>query len=174
MMFSFLKKKPVIVTVETYEASRYAAGLRTVTDRRGYKKDVQKLQKQFYEVRKTLRDRSNPSGTVVMFGNPDEEGRFSYFVGDLVDGPGQPEAASVVELAPGDYAEIHVKFKVPNDLALSVARAKHYFMETWLPASGYLLADGVESIEFYDQRSSIGLPSIELMFPLEKRKDDVT
>ena len=173
-MFSFLKKKQTIVAVETYKDSRYAAGLWIVTARRGYKKDVQELQKQFYEMRKTLRDRSDPSGTLVRFGNPDEKGCFSYFIGDLVDRPDQPEAASVVELAPGDYAEIHVKFKVPNDLALSVARAKHYFMETWLPASGYLLADGVESIEFYDQRSSIGLPSIELMFPLEKRKDDVT
>ncbi len=169
-MFSFLKKKQIIVAVETYEASRYAAGLRTVTTKRCYKSDVQKLQKQFYEVRKTLRDCSNPSGTLVIFGNPDEKGCFPYFIGELVDKPGQPEAASVVELAPGDYAEIHVKFKVPNDLALSVARAKQYFMETWLPESGYQLRDNVESIELYDRRSNIRLPSIELIFPLQKTK----
>ena len=72
--------------------------------------------------------------------------------------------------APGDYAEIHVKFKVPNDLALSVARAKQYFMETWLPESGYQLRDNVESIELYDRRSNIRLPSIELIFPLQKTK----
>jgi len=166
-MFSFLRKKQFEVAVESYGTSRYAAGLRTVTTRRSYRNDVQKLQKQFYELRKSLKDCSDPSGTLVIFSNPDEKGCFQYFIGELVDRPGQPEAASVVELEPGDYAEIHVKFKVPNDLALSVAKAKHYFMETWLPGSGRRMKEGVESIELYDRRSNIRLPSIELIFPLQ-------
>ena len=169
-MFSFLRKKQITVAVECYEASRFVAGLQTTTEKRSYKTDVRKLQKQFYAVRDSLAARSDPSGTLVIFHNPDEAGRFRYFVGDLVDKASQPEAVTVVELEPGDYAEIHVKFKVPNDLALSVARAKHYFMETWLPASGYRLKGDVESMELYDCRSNIQLPSIELIFPLEKMK----
>ena len=167
-MFSFLKKKQITVAVETYEASRFVAGLRTVTGKRSYKADVRNLQKQFYQVRESLAARSDPSGTLVIFHNPDENGCFQYFVGDLVDKAGQPEDVTVVELAPGDYAEIHVKFKVPNDLALSVAKAKCYFMETWLPGSGYRLKGNIESMELYDCRSNIRLPSIELIFPLEK------
>ena len=42
-----------------------------------------------------MRDCSNPSGTLVIFGNPDEKGCFPYFIGELVDKPEQPEAASV-------------------------------------------------------------------------------
>ena len=82
-------------------------------------------------------------------------------------GPIEDGAFTVVGLEPGAYAEIHVKFKTPNDLALSAARARCYFMETWLPASGYRLRGDVESMELYDQRSGIRLPSIELIFPLE-------
>ena len=173
-MFSLFKKKEIVVEVVPYEESRFAAGLQTVTERKTYKSDVRKLQNQFYGLREKLKDRSDPSGTLVVFRDPDAQGRFSYFAGDLVDTSAQPGDLTVVELAPGDYAEIHVKFKVPNDLALSVARAKHYFMETWLPASGYELRDDVESMELYDRRSNIRLPSIELIFPLQKRKDDTT
>lgn len=169
-MFSLFKKKRIAVEVVPYEEPRFVAGVRTVTEKKTYKPDVQKLQKRFYGLREKLKDRSNPSGTLVVFHNPDPQGRFSYFVGDLVDAPAQEEDFTVVTLEPGEYAEIHVPFKVPNDLALSVARAKCYFMETWLPASGYGLKDNVESMELYDGRSSIGLPSIELIFPLQKMK----
>ena len=169
-MFPFFKKKPIAVAVEAYEESRFAAGLEATTAKKTYKNDVRALQKKFYEARKDLRRRSDPSGTLVIFRNPDQQERFSYFVGDLVDAPSQAKDFTVIELEPGEYAEIHIKFKVPNDLALSVARAKHYFMETWLPASGYELKDDVESMELYDRRSDIRLPSIELIFPLQKRK----
>ena len=126
-MFSFLKKKQITVAVECYEASRFVAGLQTTTEKRSYKTDVRKLQKQFYAVRDSLAARSDPSGTLVIFHNPDETGRFRYFVGDLVDKASQPEAVTVVEL-------------------------------------------DVESMELYDCRSNIQLPSIELIFPLEKMK----
>lgn len=169
-MFSFLKKKPIVVAVETYEEARYAAGLRTVTTRRSYKDDVRKLQKQFYEVRKTLVNRSNPSGTLVLFHNPDEKGCFRYFIGELVDTASQPEGVIVETLEPGAYGEIHVKFKTPADLSMAVAKVKTYFMQTWLPGSGYQVKDNVESMELYDHRSNIRLPSIELMFPLQKMK----
>lgn len=173
-MFSFFRKKEIAVEIVSYEAGRFAAGLQTVTEKKTYKSDVQKLQKRFYGLRDKLSGRSDPSGTLVVFRNPDAQGRFSYFVGDLVDAPAQAGEFTVVGLDPGEYAEIHVKFKNPSDLALSAAKARCYFMETWLPASGYRLRGDVESMELYDQRSSIRLPSIELIFPLEKRKDDVT
>lgn len=173
-MFSLFRKKHIAVEVVSYEESRYVAGVQTMTEKKSYKSDVKGLQQRFYGLREKLAGRSNPSGTLVVFRNPDQQGRFSYFVGDLVDTPAQEKAFTVLTLEPGEYAEIHIKFKVPNDLALSVARAKCYFMETWLPGSGYALKDGVESMEFYDSRSSIRLPSIELMFPLQKRKDDMT
>ena len=166
-MFSLFKKKWIAVEVVSYEESRFAAGLQTMTEKKTYKSDVQKLQQRFYGLREKLAGRSNPSGTLVVFRNPDAQGRFSYFVGDLVDGADQDGAFTVVGLEPGPYAEIHVKFKTPNDLALSAARARCYFMETWLPASGYRLRGDVESMELYDQRSGIRLPSIELIFPLE-------
>ncbi len=166
-MFSLFKKKRIAVEVVSYEESRFAAGLQTMTEKKTYKSDVQKLQQRFYGLREKLGGRSNPSGTLVVFRNPDAQGRFSYFVGDLVDGADQDGAFTVVGLEPGAYAEIHVKFKTPNDLALSAARARCYFMETWLPASGYRLRGDVESMELYDQRSGIRLPSIELIFPLE-------
>ena len=165
-MFSLFKKKRIAVEVVSYGESRFAAGLQTMTEKKTYKSDVQKLQQRFYGLRE-LAGRSNPSGTLVVFRNPDAQGRFSYFVGDLVDGADQDGAFTVVGLEPGAYAEIHVKFKTPNDLALSAARARCYFMETWLPASGYRLRGDVESMELYDQRSGIRLPSIELIFPLE-------
>ena len=169
-MFSLFKKKQIIVEVVPHEERRFVAGVQTVTERKTYKSDVRTLQKHFYSLREKLKDRSGPSGTLVIFRNPDQQERFSYFVGDLVDAPSQAKDFTVIELEPGEYAEIHIKFKVPNDLALSVARAKHYFMETWLPASGYELKDDVESMELYDRRSDIRLPSIELIFPLQKRK----
>lgn len=169
-MFSFLKKKPIIVAVETYEEARYAAGLWTITTKRSFKDDVRKLQKQFYEVRKTLVRRSNPSGTLVVYHNPDEKGCFRYFIGEWVDAASQPEGVTVERLEPGEYAEIHVKFKTPADLTMTVAKVKTYFMRTWLPDSGYQVKDNVESMELYDQRSNIRLPSIELMFPLQKMK----
>ena len=167
-MFSLFKKKQIAVEVVSYETSRYAAGVQTVTEKKSYRSDVRKLQERFYGLREKLKDRSNPSGTLVIFRNPDQQERFSYFVGDLVDTPSQAKDFTVVELEPGEYAEIHVKFKVPNDLALSVARAKCWFMETWLPSSGYALKDNIESMELYDRRSDIRLPSIELIFPLQK------
>ena len=157
-MFSLFQKKQITVEVASYEESRFVAGVQMVTEKKTYKSDVQKLQKRFYSLRDKLEDRSNPSGTMVIFHNPDQQG--------------QGEEFTVLELEPGEYAEIHIKFKVPNDLALSVARAKCYFMETWLPSSGYELKDNVESMELYDCRSNIRLPSIELIFPLQTRKDD--
>ena len=173
-MFSLFKKKPVVVEVVPYEESRYVAGVQAMTERKTYKADVRKLQKHFYSLREKLKERSDPSGTMVVVHNPDQQKRFSYFVGDLVDTPSQAKDFAVIELEPGEYAEIHIKFKVPNDLALSVAKAKLYFMEKWLPASGYALKDNVESIELYDRRSDIRLPSIELIFPLQRRKDDIS
>lgn len=170
-MFPFFKKKPISVSLETYGESRFAAGLATTTEKKSYKNDVRQLQKQFYEVRKSLLRPSNPSGTLVVFHQEDSAGRFRYFVGDLVDTPDQPEGVTVTELPPGDYGEIHVKFSTPSGLAMSVTRAKQFFMEKWLPASGRRLRGGVESMELYDQRSNIQLPSIELMFPLEKNED---
>ena len=59
-----------------------AAGLETTTAKKTYKNDVRALQKKFYEVRKDLRRRSDPSGTLVVFGQEDGAGRFRYFVGD--------------------------------------------------------------------------------------------
>lgn len=169
-MFSLFKKKQITVDVVSHEERRFAAGVQTMTQKKTYKSDVRKLQQQFYGIRGKLKCCSNPSGTLVIFHNPDQQECFSYFVGDLVDKPSQAEDFTVVELEPGEYAEIHIPFKVPNDLALSVAKAKHYFMETWLPASGYTLKDNIESIELYDCRSNIGLPSIELIFPLQNKK----
>ena len=113
-MFPFFKKKAIAVSVEAYEESRFAAGLETTTAKKTYKNDVRALQKKFYEVRKDLRRRSDPSGTLVVFGQEDGAGRFRYFVGDLVDTPDQPEGVVVTELPPGDYAEIHVKFSTPS------------------------------------------------------------
>lgn len=170
-MFPFFKKKPIAVAVEAYEESRFAAGLEAATAKKTYKNDVRALQKKFYEARKDLRRRSDPSGTLVVFGQEDGDGRFRYFVGDLVDTADQPEGVTVKELPPGEYAEIHVKFSTPSGLAMSVARAKQFFMDKWLPGSGRRLRGGVESMELYDQRSNIQLPSIELMFPLEKNED---
>lgn len=165
-MIPFFKKRQIEVAVEDYEEKIYIAGMSTRTTNRSYKKDVKELQQKFYAARGELAERSNPSGTMVIHYLPREDGSFTYFVGDLVDTPKQPPTMTVVALEPGRYAHIHVKFKVPNDLALSVARARTYFMETWLPASGYAVKGDVESMELYDQRSYIRLPSIELIFPL--------
>lgn len=169
-MFAFFKRKKTEITVEveTWEESRFAAGLQTVSTKRGYVTDIKKLQKRFYELRGTLVQRSNPSGTLVVFHNTDPNGCFRYFVGDLVDTAAQPEDLTIFELAPGDYADIHVKFSSNSGLSLNIAKAKQYFIETWLPASGYRVKGDVESMELYDQRSNIQLPSIELIFPLQK------
>ena len=167
-MFPFFKKKPIEVNVENYEISRWAAGLQTVSTKRGYVKDIKEVQQRFYKKRDTLLRRSNPSGTLVVFHRTDEKGCFRYFVGDWVDTALQPEDTALLELKPGPYAEIHVKFGSDNGLSLNVAKAKQFFFETWLPSSGYRVKGDIESMELYDQRSNIRLPSIELMFPLEK------
>ncbi len=167
-MFSLFKKRQIEVTIEEYEEKVYIAGMSTRTANKSYKKDVKELQQRFYAAREKLVERSNPSGTMVIHHLPGGDGSFTYFVGDLVDTPKQPSPMAIVTLEPGKYAHIHVKFKVPNDLALSVARARKYFMDIWLPASGYAVKAGIESMELYDQRSYIRLPSIELIFPLEK------
>lgn len=169
-MFSFFKKKPPItVRVKEAEALRYVAGLQTLTSKSTFKKEISALQGAFYEKRDRLLQRSAPSGTMVISCKPDEKGRFSYFVGDLVDTDQQESCFTVVTLEPGDYAYITVDFKVQNDLILSVAKAKLHFFEKWLPNSGYELRDDMESIELYDRRSKIKLPSIELIFPLRKK-----
>ncbi len=168
-MFSlFKKKKELSVRVRTFDAARYLAGMQIITDRHGYKRDVSQLQQEFYSKREALCERTAPRATMVLFGNEDSDGRFSYFIGDLVDSQAQEESFTVVELAPGDYAHITVGFKVPNDLALSVAKRKQQFYSQWLPESGYRVPDAVESIELYDRRSEIDLPSIDLVFPLVK------
>ena len=82
----------------------------------------------------------------------------------------RPPAWPTLSTTSGWWA-CHVKFSTPSGLAMSVTRAKQFFMEKWLPGSGYALRDGVESMELYDQRSNIQLPSIELMFPLQKNED---
>ena len=102
-MFSLFQKKQITVEVASYEESRFVAGAQMVTEKKTYKSDVQKLQKRFYGLRDKLEDRSNPSGTMVIFHNPDQQGRFSYFVGDLVDRSGQGKEFTVLELEPGEY-----------------------------------------------------------------------
>ena len=101
-MFSLFQKKRTTVDTASYEESRFVAGVQMVTEKKTYKADVQKLQKRFYGLRDKLENRSNPSGTMVIFHNPDQQGRFSYFVGDLVDSPGQGEEFTVLELEPGE------------------------------------------------------------------------
>ena len=103
-MFSLFKKKRIAVEVVSYGESRFAAGLQTMTEKKTYKSDVQKLQQRFYGLREKLAGRSNPSGTLVVFRNPDAQGRFSFFVADLVDGADQDGAFTVVALAPVAYA----------------------------------------------------------------------
>lgn len=110
-----------------------------------------------------------PDGTMVISTTPDETGNFSYFLGAWVDIEEQEPPFIVKKLQPGLYAHIQVDFSVPENLTLNVAKAKHYFFENWLPDSGYKVVDGIDSIELYDRRSQIGLPSIDLIFPLEKK-----
>lgn len=168
-MFSFFKKKKEIpIRIREFEYSRILAGKIVRTSRNKMRKDVALLQQDFYKVRKNLAQRSDPCGTCVVFGKQDEERSFSYFVGDLVDTPEQSDDFTVIELKAGAYAYLTIDFKVENDLAIKVGKAKQYFFEQWLPASPYRLRDDadIESIELYDRRSKIKLPSIDLIFPL--------
>ena len=119
------------------------------------KKDVSQLQKKVQQHQSELKELSNPSGTMVISTTPDETGNFSYFLGAWVDIEEQEPPFIVKQL--------------PENLTLNVAKAKHYFFEKWLPDSGYKVVDGIDSIELYDRRSQIGLPSIDLIFPLEKK-----
>lgn len=167
-MFSLFKKTRFSVRVKTYQTPRYVAGMGTVTGKKTFRREVPPLQKSFYQRRETLAQRSAPSGTLVFSGRPGEDGRFSYFLGDFVDTPQQPEGFTVLTLEEGEYAHITVDFKVENHLVLQVAKAKMYFFESWLPSSGYRMRGEFESIELYDRRSSIQLPSVDLIFPLER------
>ena len=91
-MFSFFQKKPPFtVVVKEFDHSRFAAGMEVTTDKHDYRKDVTALQQKFQSKRSLLKEPSNPSGTLVATAVPDEQGRFSYFVGDLVDNSEQEE-----------------------------------------------------------------------------------
>ena len=169
-MFSFFKKKqPFSVRIKEYGSVRLIAGMEITTCRKSMKKDVSQLQKKVQQHQSELTELSNPSGTMVISTTPDETGNFSYFLGAWVDIEEQEPPFIVKQLQPGLYAHIQVDFSVPENLTLNVAKAKHYFFEKWLPDSGYKVVDGIDSIELYDRRSQIGLPSIDLIFPLEKK-----
>ena len=144
--------------------------MQTPTTKRSYRKDVSALQTSFNGKRDQLQNRTNPSGTMVIFSLPDSAGSFTYFVGDLVDTAQQADCFVVRELPAGKYAHISIDFKVPTDLPLKMAKAKKYFFHTWLPNSGYKMLDGIESCELYDRRSKIALPSMELIFPLQSKQ----
>lgn len=171
-MFSFFKKKkdPFTVRIKEYEQPRFVAGMQTPTAKRSYRKDVSALQTSFNGKRDQLQNRTNPSGTMVIFSLPDSAGSFTYFVGDLVDTAQQADCFVVRELPAGKYAHISIDFKVPTDLPLKMAKAKKYFFHTWLPSSGYKMLDGIESCELYDRRSKIALPSMELIFLLQSKQ----
>lgn len=139
------------------------------TDKHDYRKDVTALQQTFQSKRSLLKEPSNPSGTLVATSLPDNQGHFSYFVGDLVDSSEQEEELLVKELPVGTYAQINVDFKDPSGLTLAVAKAKNYFFNKWLPDSGYEVLPGIESYELYDRRSRIKLASMLLIFPLRKK-----
>ena len=169
-MFSFFRKKsPFTVVVKEFDHSRFAAGMEVTTDKHDYRKDVTALQQTFQSKRSLLKEPSNPSGTLVATSLPDEQGHFSYFVGDLVDSSEQEEELLVKELPVGAYAQINVDFKDPSGLTLAVAKAKNYFFNKWLPDSGYEVLPGIESYELYDRRSRIKLASMLLIFPLRKK-----
>ena len=169
-MFSFFRKKsPFTVVVKEFDHSRFAAGMEVTTDKHDYRKDVTALQQTFQSKRSLLKEPSNPSGTLVATSLPDEQGHFSYFVGDLVDSSEQEEELLVKELPVGAYAQINVDFKDPSGLTLAVAKAKNYFFNKWLPDSGYEVLPGIESYELYDRRSRIKLASMLLIFPLRHK-----
>ena len=169
-MFSLFKKKPALsVRVKEFEVSRFVAGLKVVTNRHDLKQDVSALQKRFQNSRDKMEDPCNPSATLAVYSQPNERGSFSYFVGDLVETSAQPDLFSVVELPAGKYAHITIDFKDPSQLPFAVAKAKHYFFHKWLPTSGYRVKKEIESIEWYDRRSSIALASMELVFPLTEQ-----
>lgn len=128
-MFSFFKKKkdPFTVRIKEYEQPRFVAGMQTPTAKRSYRKDVSALQTSFNGKRDQLQNRTNPSGTMVIFSLPDSAGSFTYFVGDLVDTAQQADCFVVRELPAGKYAHISIDFKVPTDLPLKMAKAKKYF-----------------------------------------------
>lgn len=166
-MFSLFKKKPApSVRVKESQVSRFVTGLKVVTNRHDLKQDVSALQKRFQKNRDQIEDPCNPSATLAVYSQPNERGSFSYFVGDLVESADQPDLFSVVELPAGKYAYITIDFKDPSQLPFAVAKAKHYFFHKWLPTSGYRVKEDIESIEWYDRRSSIALASMELVFPL--------
>ena len=167
-MFSFLRRKPKFtVRVKDYEQDKLVAGMSVTTSKNRLQKDVSSLQKRFQNKRDKLEHLSNHSGMIVVYRQPDDKGYFSYFVGDLVDSCQQDENFEVVTLPAGKYAHISVDFKVPSDLTLAVAKAKYFFFHKWLPDSGYQVIGDIESIELYDRRSNIGLPSMDLIFPVE-------
>lgn len=169
-MFSFFHKKPPFtVAVKEFEHARFAAGTEVITDKHNYRKDVTALQQKFQSKRSLLKEPSNPSGTLAATTLPDEQGRFSYFVGDLVDSSEQEEELLVKQLPAGSYAQINVDFKDPSGLTLAVAKAKNYFFNKWLPDSGYEVLSGIESYELYDRRSRIKLASMLLIFPIRKK-----
>ena len=68
-MFSFFKKKkdPFTVRIKEYEQPRFVAGMQTPTTKRSYRKDVSALQTSFNGKRDQLQNRTNPSGTMVIF-----------------------------------------------------------------------------------------------------------
>ena len=126
-MFSFFKKKkdPFTVRIKEYEQPRFVAGMQTPTTKRSYRKDVSALQTSFNGKRDQLQNRTNPSGTMVIFSLPDSAGSFTYFVGDLVDTAQQADCFVVRELPAGKYAHISIDFKVPTDLPLKMAKQKN-------------------------------------------------
>lgn len=167
-MFSIFRRKPKFtVRIRNYEQEKLAAGMSVTTSKNSMKKDVSSLQSRFQNKRDRLQHRSNPSGTMVISHQPDNRGYFSYFVGDLVDSGQQDVNFEIVTLPVGQYAHISVDFKYPSDLTLAVAKAKYFFFKKWLPDSGYRVSSDIESIELYDRRSNIKLPSMELIFPVE-------
>lgn len=126
------------------------------------------LQKKAQQHQSELKVISNPSGTMVISTTPVKQAIFLTSLEPGFDIEEQEPPFIVKQLQPGLYAHIQVDFSVPENLTLNVAKAKHYFFEKWLPDSGYKVVDGIDSIELYDRRSQIGLPSIRPHFSLGK------
>lgn len=77
-VFLFQKKKdPFTVRIKEYEQPRFVAGMQTPTTKRSYRKDVSALQTSFNGKRDQLQNRTNPSGTMVIFSLPDSAGSFT-------------------------------------------------------------------------------------------------
>lgn len=166
MLFS-KKIEDFSVEVKEFKSDVYAEGVATTTEDKSIFNDASKLSKQFQKVKEKIQHIRDPWGFVVYSGTKDKAGKLFYFIGNVVDKLGDNNLDSIV-IPAGLYAKITVEKKRFHGWTTRAAKARQFFHCKWIKDSGYKLLDTFQDMDYYDAKSKVSPPSMDIYFPIQK------